>query len=404
MDLQTPESHTNKRSTTMTAKVQTLKGMIWKQFKRHRMAMAGLYVIGFFILTALFAPVIAYILNLDPNSQNPMNRYAPAMSDVRATASAKEIAVENFIRANPEDARTLGAAILKLGFVPATISADEALYEWVIKDAKELNIEAKQLTGPGAKEFKSLVSKFDNFHILGTDELGRDVLMRIIYGTRVSIGVGILVALASALVGLLIGAFAGFYGGWIDTALMRFTDSLLSLPQLPVLIVISAVSLEKIVDIFPFLGFFVTSANESIVKLVFILVLFSWMQVARLVRASILSLKERDFTTAAIALGARDRRIIFKHLFPNAIAPLLVSVTLGVGSSIQAEAALSFLGLGIQQPTPSWGNMMFNAIEIMAEAPILVMVPGLLILATTISFNYLGDGLQDAIDPKTIRR
>jgi peptide/nickel transport system permease protein len=127
------------------------------------------------------------------------------------------------------------------------------------------------------------------------------------------------------------------------------------------------------------------------------------MQVARLVRASVLSLKEREFILAARTLGATDRKIIFRHLFPNTIAPLLVSVTLGVGSSIQTEAALSFLGLGIQQPTPSWGNMMFNALEIMLDSPFLVMIPGFLILMTTISFNYLGDGLQDAIDPKTMR-
>jgi peptide/nickel transport system permease protein len=237
-------------------------------------------------------------------------------------------------------------------------------------------------------------------HILGTDELGRDVLVRLIYGTRVSLGVGILVALASSLVGLIIGCLAGFYGGFLDNFLMRITDSLLSLPLLPVLIVMAAIDFTKI----PIFKHIITQQNQAVLKLVVILCAFSWMWVARLVRGSILSLKEREFIMAARTLGASDFTIMARHIIPNVIAPLLVSVTLGVGDSILFEAALSFLGLGIQPPTPSWGNMLFNAQEMIHEAPGLAILPGLLILATTISINYIGDGLQDAIDPKTIRR
>jgi peptide/nickel transport system permease protein len=182
--------------------------------------------------------------------------------------------------------------------------------------------------------------------------------------------------------------------------LMRVTDALLSLPLVPFLIVIAAIDLNKI----PAFKSVVGSENESIVKMVVILLLFSWMTIALLVRGSILSLREREFILAARTLGANDSTIILRHMFPNVIAPMLVSVTLGVGNAILFESALSFLGLGIQPPTPSWGNMLFNAQELISEAPFLAFIPGLLILLTTISFNYLGDGLQDAIDPKAIRR
>jgi peptide/nickel transport system permease protein len=216
----------------------------------------------------------------------------------------------------------------------------------------------------------------------------------------VSLGVGILVALTSALIGLLIGSVAGYFGGWIDHILMRVTDALLSLPLMPVLIVVSAISFEKV----PILNLWLRGNNENIFKLVIILVLFSWMTVAKLVRAEVLSLREREFILASKTLGGRDTFIIFKHIFPNVLAPLLVSVTLGIGESIQFEAALSFLGLGIQQPTPSWGNMLFNAQELITEAPFLAMIPGIFILLVTICFNYMGDGLQEAVNPKSIKR
>jgi peptide/nickel transport system permease protein len=164
--------------------------------------------------------------------------------------------------------------------------------------------------------------------------------------------------------------------------------------------VIAAVDMNKI----PLLGHLFGAANQSMYKMIFILVLFSWMTVALLVRSSILSLREQEFILAAKVLGAKDSSIILHHLLPNVVAPLLVSVTLRIGESIIAESVLSFLGLGIQQPTPSWGNMLNNAQDLMSEAPFLAIAPGVLILITTISFNYIGDGLQDAIDPKAIRR
>lgn len=399
-----PEDSTiSRRQIEAAEKVQSLGSIIWEKFLVHRMAVAGLLVIIAFILVALFAPLIAHFTNLDPMSQNALHRYLPPFSTTTASDSQREIEVERFIMADADRAARLQAEALEKGLV-ASVRPEDALYDLAQKTGDELKTAVKELTVDGAEGFRALTANFETYHLFGTDELGRDVFIRLVYGARVSIGVGIMVALVSAFIGLLIGSVAGYYGGWIDVLLMRFTDSLLSLPQLPVLIVVSAVSVEKLTEAVPPLGLIATPSNESIVKLVFILVLFSWMQVARLVRASVLSLKEREFILAAKTLGATDRKIIFRHLFPNTIAPLLVSVTLGVGSSIQTEAALSFLGLGIQQPTPSWGNMMFNALEIMLDSPFLVMIPGFLILMTTISFNYLGDGLQDAIDPKTLRK
>lgn len=181
---------------------------------------------------------------------------------------------------------------------------------------------------------------------------------------------------------------------------MRLTDSLLSLPLVPVLIVVAAVDLQKI----PWLYNLIGGANESIFKMVIILCMFSWMTVALLVRGAILSLKEREFILAAKTLGANDRTIIFKHMFPNVMAPMLVSISLGVGESILFEAALSFLGLGIMPPTPSWGNMLNNAQEVIYKNVWLAVLPGILILLTTMSFNFFGDGLQDAMDPKSRRR
>lgn len=385
------------------SRVQTMRQIVWSQFKEHKMAVAGLIVIIFMISVAALAPVITSLTKIDPNAQNPLNRYLPPGSKVAIGASQRETAMDHYIQAHPETAKIVGEDILAKQLVVSE-KPEDVLYELAKKEPKEIAEILAKVTTLEKKGVVGVVQNFETYHIFGTDELGRDVFIRLVWGTRVSIGVGILVATASALIGLLIGSLAGFYGGWIDILLMRLTDSLISLPQLPILIVVSAVSLEKLADLFPFLKLFINPVNESIVKLVFVVVLFSWMQVARLVRASVLSLKEREFILAARTLGATDRTIIVKHLFPNVLAPLLVSVTLGVGSSIQTEAALSFLGLGIQQPTPSWGNMLFNALEIMQESPALIVIPGILILMATISFNYLGDGLQDAIDPKAIRR
>lgn len=373
--------------------------IVLEQFLQHRMAVAGTILILVFMAIAFSAPLIQMATGIDPDAQNVAARYLPPMTVTSAGQDVRESSVEAFIRDNPEAAGRLQTALVSKGLVTNPDPA-ESLFELSSKEAPDALKILKQIDGAESAQLQKTFKTFETYHVFGTDELGRDVMMRLIYGTRISMSVGILVAIVSALVGLLVGAFAGYYGGFLDTLLMRVTDALLSLPLLPVMIVIAAVDVQK----FPLLKSFISTQNESISKMILILCLFSWMTVARLVRGSILTLREREFILAAKTLGASDITIIMRHMFPNVIAPMLVSISLGVGESILFEAALSFLGLGIQPPTPSWGNMLFNAQELIYQAPFLAILPGLMIFLTVISFNFLGDGLQDAIDPKAIRR
>ncbi|MBI3497295.1 MAG: ABC transporter permease [Proteobacteria bacterium] len=245
-----------------------------------------------------------------------------------------------------------------------------------------------------------LLSRFlptSSEHPLGTDDLGRDLLLRLIYGGRVSLFVGMVTAFCAASIGSAVGLTAGWYGGRVDAVLMRLADAWLALPLLPLLIVLAAVDLTK-------LGFskdFVASGNISLYRIVFIISLFTWTTVARLVRGATLSLRERDFVQAAIAQGASTPRILIVHILPNALSPILVAATLASGNVILLESVLSFLGLGIQPPIPSWGNMLTNAQELIWSQPTQAIYPGLAIFVTVISLNFLGDGLQDAFDPRT---
>jgi peptide/nickel transport system permease protein len=400
-DINTPNSN-NSLSKSKIAELETAQSfyrMVFNQFKENKAALFGLFTILLFVLVAVGAPVIEWALGVDANTQNVFNRYKPPFSRIQASQDARDQMVQSFSLKSPELAKNIEAQLLAKNLV-SPIRPEDAMYDWVNLPPEKAIEVMKQINTPAQSELIKSVKNFSSFHIFGTDELGRDVLMRLVYGTQVSMGVGVLVAIVSAFIGLLVGSVAGYYGGTIDTILMRTTDALLSLPLLPVLVVIAAIDLQKV----PFLSSITKYGNESIIKLVFILCLFSWMVVARLVRGSILSLREREFILAAKTLGATDATIIVRHMFPNVIAPLLVSVTLGVGESILFEAALSFLGLGIQPPTPSWGNMLFNALELIYKAPFLAIIPGVLILLVVVSFNFLGDGLQDAIDPKSVRR
>lgn len=380
-------------------KAQTFSKMVYTQFKENKAAVCGAYVILFFVLIALFAPVIGWILGVDANTQNVFNRYKPPLTKIMASLDIKESQIQKFIQMNPEAAKDIQTQLLSKKLVSPP-RPEDAMYEWIgLEKSKSLTILA-EIQNSKTDELKNMIQSFESFHVFGTDELGRDVLMRLVYGARVSMGVGVLATIVSALIGLIIGSMSGYYGGFIDTVLMRVTDSLIALPLLPVLVVVAAIDLQKI----SFLHAIAEGGNESLIKLVFILCLFSWMTVARLVRGSVLTLREREFILASKTLGATDYTIILRHMFPNVIAPLLVSVTLGVGNVILFEAALSFLGLGIQPPMPSWGNMLFNAQELIYQAPFLAVLPGILIFLVVVSFNFLGDGLQDAIDPKAVKR
>lgn len=389
-----------KKTDSQAHEIHSMSQIIWNQFIEHRMAVVGMFIIAVFVSIALLAPIISSVTGIDPDDQNIFKRYHPAFSTVEISTDNKEALIEQFVESNEDAASRLIALIKEKAIVDSSIEDEDVLFELGMEADKADLKKVWALGTPEIKQYKEIIDNFSTFHVLGTDELGRDVLMRLIYGTRVSITFGIIVAIASAFIGLVVGCLAGYYGGWIDAVFSRLIDSLLSLPLIPLMIIFAAVDLNKM----PFIGDVDFGNNQSIIKLVIVVVLFSWMTVARLVRGSILSLKEQEFILAAKTLGAKDYMIIVQHIVPNVISPLLVAVTLNVGNSILYEAALSFLGLGIQPPTPSWGNMLFNAQELIFQAPLLAILPGILILLTVISFNFVGDGLQAAIDPKSIKR
>ncbi len=235
---------------------------------------------------------------------------------------------------------------------------------------------------PYAIDVKHVLEAPSLAHPCGTDLLGRDVLSRLIYGARVSLEVGIIAVGISIVIGVLLGALAGYFGGLIDSLISRLIDIMLCFPTIFLILAVIAY------------------LEPSIVNIMIVIGLTSWMGVARFVRAEFLSLKEREFVLAEKALGASASRIIFLHILPNALPPILVSATLGVGSAILIESALSFLGLGVQPPTPSWGNMLTEGKETLEIAWWLSVFPGLAILITVLAFNLLGEALQDLTDPR----
>lgn len=291
-----------------TVKEESQFMVIWRRFRKHKLALLGMVIIALLVLVAAFAPLLA-----------------------------------------PYD--------------PLLI---------VLKERNQ---------GPTAQ------------HWLGTDELGRDVLSRLMYAGRVSLMVGFSVTLLSELLGVIIGALAAYYGGWIDSILTRLLDFMTTLPSMPLLMVLQKVLIDVDISFLP-------RDAQSVAIMVVILTLLGWMGPARLVRGMVLSLKNQEFAEACRALGVSDFRIILRHMIPNAMAPIIVSTTLGVGTTIVVESGLSFLGFGVQPPTPTWGNMLQNVQKDMWIAPWKAFYPGLAIFLTSLSFNFMGDGLRDALDPR----
>ena len=235
---------------------------------------------------------------------------------------------------------------------------------------------------PNSINVKDILEPPGRTHPLGTDDLGRDILSRMIWGARISLAVGFVAVGISTMVGILLGAISGYYGGWTDRVLMRFVDIMLSIPTFFLLLAVIA-----------FL-------EPSIWNIMIVIGLTSWMGVSRLVRAEVLSSKEREFALAARAIGAGDLRMIFKHILPNSMAPVLVSAVLGVAGAILVESALSFLGIGVQPPTASWGNILTAGKDNIEIAWWLSVFPGLAILVTVLAYNLLGEGIRDSIDPR----
>jgi peptide/nickel transport system permease protein len=291
----------------LSTRPESMAGLAWKYFIRHKLAVAGMIVVILLVIACIIGPVIS---PYDVEKSDLRNRYQPP----------------------------------------------------------------------------SLV------HPFGTDDLGRDMLTRLLYGGRISLSIGLFSMTIAVVIGVLIGSLAGFYGRKLDNVLMRFTDLMLTIPRL-FLLIIMAVILRGIN--WPYL-----QESGGIVAIIAVIGILSWMSIARLVRGSFLSLREKEFVEAARSLGITNLRIITRHILPNAISPVIVAATLGLAGAIISESGLSFLGFGVQPPTPTWGNMLSNAQNEMLRGHMwMAIFPGLMIFITVLSINYMGDGLRDALDP-----
>lgn len=246
-------------------------------------------------------------------------------------------------------------------------------------------------------------------HYLGTDNIGRDYFSRLIYAGRISLTVALLSVLISETIGVLVGSISGFYGGWVDAILMRFVEFMLTIPTLPLLLIISSMLLrnENLVPIpesvLTFVGNIMLLGPRdarNAVLIVIVLAGFGWLSSAQLMRGTVLSLREQTFVEASRSLGATNIWIIRKHMIPNAMAPIIVNASLGLAGYVVAEAALAFLGFGIQDPVPTWGNMLSATQTYMFDKPWLPLLPGIPIFICSLAFNYIGDGLRDALDPR----
>jgi peptide/nickel transport system permease protein len=315
----------------LSAKPRTLWGDVWRRFRKHTLALIGMGMLLFLTVAVLF--------------------YAPLYVDRLVAVSEEEGAP-----VTTEDP-TLEAMLDHLNFIAL-------------------------LVPPSAN------------HPFGTDDLGRDLMVRALYGGRVSLSVGLVAMLIAVTLGSLVGAVSGFFGGVVDQLLMMITDLFLSLPAVPLILLTVYLFREPVQKAFgPEAGIFLI--------VVAMIGALSWMQTARVVRASFLSLKQKEFVEAATALGVSRSSIMFRHILPNALGPIIVAATLGIGTAIITESTLSFLGVGFPVDTPTWGRLVTDGSQYLQSAPWLALIPGFLIFVTVLSINFVGDGLRDALDPRS---
>lgn len=307
---------------------------------------------------------------MTPNSAQLAPAEVPGGGLDRPAETMWQIFSRRFVRHRP--------AMISLAVLVLMLSTSYGTSLFVSEDQANL-IDVQAMRQPPSRE-----------HLFGTDDVGRDMLLRTLFGGQISLRIGILAAAISMVIGVTVGTVAGYNSGWIDNLLMRVTDALLSIPTLFILIALSRVLSHRI-----------AVGNVAFVTL--IIGTLSWMRTSRIVRAQVLSLKEQDFVLAARSLGCQARRILIRHIVPNALAPIVVAATLDVGRAIIFEASLSFLGLGIQPPTATWGSMLNRAQAYLQNEPWIALFPGIMILITVLCVNFLGDGLRDAFDPHSLR-
>lgn len=383
------KSATEEEKRILDHKPKTLWGESLKRFKRDKLAILGGIIIVIMLLLALFAPIIA---PYDPNVQYnngttaygmplPLNSHSKKIVAVRDNADSEFTVKSSLVFTDSNNTvkfRTVGNTRVKKGETQISFPVSAI----AMKDSN-LNQEYKMTTPDKVNgEFKEMTLVNDKHFILGTDSSGRDSLSRLIWGARVSLLVGILSISVATVIGIIMGLISGYFGGWADIIIMRLTDIMMSIPDL--LLVMAIVAIK----------------GPSMWIIVMSIGIVSWTGIARLVRSQVFTVKEMEYVEAAKACGSSDIPILFKHLLPNVVAPVIVIATMGIAGAIMTEAALSFLGFGVKVPTASWGSMVNEGLGFFRDAAWVPIIPGVAIAISVFAFNLFGDGVRDAIDPK----
>jgi peptide/nickel transport system permease protein len=352
-------------------------GLMWRRFKRHRLALVSLWIVGLFYLVALLAEFIAPV---DPSDYSARYTYAPPQG-------------LHFLSQNEDGGWALAPFVYgyKTEIDPVALRRTFVIDETVKLPVRFFaKSEPYLLAGiiPMSIKLMGVENPRDPFYILGADRLGRDLLSRLIHGTRISLSIGLAGVTLSLFFGIIIGGFAGYYGGWFDSAVMRVVEFIRSMPTIPLWLGLAAAMPKD------------WSALQTYFAITLILSLIGWTELARVVRGRFLSLRTEDFVTAAQLDGASDWRIITRHMVPSFMSHIIAAATLAIPGMILAETALSFLGLGLQAPIVSWGTLLQDAqnIRTLATAPWL-LAPGICVVVIILSMNFFGDGLRDAADP-----